>query len=1713
MSKYMQFAKCLRNANAPLVLSIGAVLLLALAALVGARGSTQAQSLDMETAKYEITFTGLFDGDALSAGTAVPANAGFSVMVGGAHNSSVTYWSAGAAASSGLERLAEDGATTDFREEINASVNAGNGKGSFVYTGTDLPPTGDRAILFKTTRDFPLVTLAAKVEPSPDWFVGVSGLDLRPNGEWEREVSVDLYPWDAGTEGGSQFSDGFPATNPQGRISSLRNTDRFSDGPIARVTFTLREPPKVKGVRGNPGDGWIDVSWNEIDVATGYKVQWKSGNQGFGNAASDGREALVEDGKTVRHAILELTNGTEYTVRVVATNPMGDGRPSEQVRKTPVEGTGEDILVSNVAQNTALTAPLTISAATPQYVQTFRTGARPAPLGGVILPGLNNVESGSEISVSLYSEKRGAPGTLLKALVAPAALSTGADAVFAAPSGTAVSLAPNTTYILQIDHVAGSLSLSFTKSDGEDPETDTGWSLGDACQAKNAGASAFSTCLFSKALRVSIGGPSSAALPVVGVADAVATEGSNLEFTVALSKPAPGEVTVQYDTADGTASSDAQATDGADYTAAAGQTLTFTAGVTEQTISIATGDDTVDEDDETFTLTLSNPSENAALGSSSTASGTMVNNDETALTDATLSALTLTDGNGIARQLTPSFDRYIGLYMASVGNDVASLTASATRNESGATMVFVDADDTSTPGEAGYDLEVGNNLVKVMVTSEDGNRVKIYMVNVIRTPSDDATLSDATLTDSSGTAIDLSPATFNPGTMNYTASVDFGVDSATVSVSKNHGGASVLMITADGTQAAETATIDLAPGDSFIKIMVTAEDGVTSLIYNLFVTRVVTGLESDATLSGYALVDSDGADVLLSSTFGPNDTLYYAWVPNDITSVTATATPTRSGSTLAFHDGNATGTPGQVTRDLEVGGNRVKVIVTSEDGLVNRIYIILVQRAASDASSDATLSALTLTDASNTAVDLTPAFSAGANDYTAAVANEVNSVEVVATTTDTDAVALIFREDGTHEDLDATVGLAVGENLIKVMVIAEDASTTDIYNVTVTRAASENSDDATLSDLSLTDDNGTAIDLVPAFDPATADYTASVASDIESVTLTATKNHGGATAVIIEADGTSTADAATVDLGVGSNLIKAMVTSEDGTDSRIYTVTVTRAGSAYATLSDLVLEESNGSEILLSPSFASDQGLYTALVASAVESLTATATKNHAGATVVFIGDDDTTTPEETTQSLVVGSNLVKAMVTAEDGATIKIYMVTVTRAAAGASDDAALSALTLSDANGSAIELTPQFDAAITNYTASIPFSVGQITASATRSHSGAWALVFGQDGTNAQNQRTLDVAVGENLIKVMVTAEDGATSKIYMVTATRAATASEDATLSALHLEGDGGATIDLTPAFDAATATYSAEVANSIRSIDVSAVENYSTASAVIIEADGTSTPDVATIDLDVGDNLVKVMVTAEDGATVLIYQITVTRAAGWSATLTVGVDNSYVPPLTGYTLWGTDIGGVSEQSFVVDGSGYRVVGIIHSVGGLYLNVSREHPGDFTLTIGDQEFVASESLKPATVAAGRYWWAVDDMGWADGDTLDVSIVPVAGSESLPERSSPPPAGYFADVPSSHNGVDPFTVGLRFTEDVPMSFRTLRDHALSATNGAITKARRATQGSDRVWNITVRPDSAADIVVTLQADPGCAADGSICTADGTELINSPAVTIAVQQ
>ena len=87
----------------------------------------------------------------------------------------------------------------------------------------------------------------------------------------------------------------------------------------------------------------------------------------------------------------------------------------------------------------------------------------------------------------------------------------------------------------------------------------------------------------------------------IDVADAKVTEGpgATLDFVVSLSRASDATVTVDYATADGTA------TEGEDYTRTDG-TLTFEAGVTSKTVSVPVLDDAHDDDGETMTLVLSN---------------------------------------------------------------------------------------------------------------------------------------------------------------------------------------------------------------------------------------------------------------------------------------------------------------------------------------------------------------------------------------------------------------------------------------------------------------------------------------------------------------------------------------------------------------------------------------------------------------------------------------------------------------------------------------------------------------------------------------------------------------------------------------------------------------------------------------------------------------------------------------------------------------------------------------------------------------------------------------------------------------------------------------------------------------------------------------------------------------------------------------------------
>ena len=315
-----------------------------------------------------------------------------------------------------------------------------------------------------------------------------------------------------------------------------------------------------------------------------------------------------------------------------------------------------------------------------------------------------------------------------------------------------------------------------------------------------------------------------------------------------------------------------------------------------------------------------------------------------------------------------------------------------------------------------------------------------------------------------------------------------------------------------------------------------------------------------------------------------------------------------------------------------------------------------------------------------------------------------------------------------------------------------------------------------------------------------------------------------------------------VELKDGANTIDLKVTSEDG-EKRPYQMVVRRdARSDDATLEDLKLSEG-----ALSPAFNMATTVYDVLVGHAVEEVTVTAKANDDNASVAY--------DPGSTVDLDVGDNTITVTVTAEDGTTTKAYKVTVERAKPGVSSNADLKELTLSDVP----VLTPEFDPAMLEYTASVGNAVEEVTVTATANDDNATV------DPDPKSPVALTVGVA-TVITVTVTAQDGTTTKAYKVTVTREELGvSSDARLSGLSLSD----VPELTPPFDMATTTYTASVANAVEEVTVTATKSHT--SATVAYDPG------STVDLTVGvAREITVTVTAGDGTTMKEYTVTVTRA---------------------------------------------------------------------------------------------------------------------------------------------------------------------------------------------------------------------------------------------
>ena len=236
--------------------------------------------------------------------------------------------------------------------------------------------------------------------------------------------------------------------------------------------------------------------------------------------------------------------------------------------------------------------------------------------------------------------------------------------------------------------------------------------------------------------------------------------------------------------------------------------------------------------------------------------------------------------------------------------------------------------------------------------------------------------------------------------------------------------------------------------------------------------------------------------------------------------------------------------------------------------------------------------------------------------------------------------------------------------------------------------------------------------------------------------------------------------------------------------------------------------------------------------------------------------------------------------------------------------------------------------------------------------------------------------------------------------------------ATLSGLELEGaTGSEPIDLSPAFDADTITYTAVVANRINGVKLTATKNDSNATVVITNDDDLNTPGEADLALNVGSNTLTVTVTAEDG-TPQTYTITVTRAAAppvptdcpadtdWCTTMGVGNSNATTNPvklyISGYRS-DRSFGDLGSTMFSHGGTSYSVSGIyrikvLHGTTvfseDFNLLVSSDLPDGTVLQVGSRTFtVGTDSV---TGAAGHEAWDIqaDPLNWMEGQHVTVSL-----------------------------------------------------------------------------------------------------------------------------
>ena len=166
-------------------------------------------------------------------------------------------------------------------------------------------------------------------------------------------------------------------------------------------------------------------------------------------------------------------------------------------------------------------------------------------------------------------------------------------------------------------------------------------------------------------------------------------------------------------------------------------------------------------------------------------------------------------------------------------------------------------------------------------------------------------------------------------------------------------------------------------------------------------------------------------------------------------------------------------------------------------------------------------------------------------------------------------------------------------------------------------------------------------------------------------------------------------------------------------------------------------------------------------------------------------------------------------------------------------------------------------------------------------------------------------------------------------------------------------------------------------------------------------------------------------------------------------------------------------------------------------------------------DREVVWEFEIEPGSdgdvtisLVAGRPCDEPGAICTADGRALSEEI---STTVEGPDTGPPPLTAAFEGMPEAHDGEGGFRFRVAFSEDIGISYRSLREDAFAVTGGRVTRGRRVDDRRD-LFEMTVEPDGEGEVTVTLPAGRECGVSGAICTKgeNRRQLTNAPTATVA---